>query len=210
MSIILDVPYPTSPAADSSLAERKRQLVRDELAEAALRLMALQGFEATTVDQIVAASGVSRRTFSRYFQSKEDVVVQFLGHLGAKICTALAARPLSESPDLALRQALSVLVQACLDEPEKSLRLVQVMLSTPALRARFLERQAQWRADIAAELARRTGLDPQQDVRPDLAAAVALAAFDTALGHWSASDGTSNLADLTDQAFSVVTSALNA
>ncbi len=59
-----------------SLAERKRQLVRDELTEAALKLLAFQGFEATTIDQMAAAAGLSRRTFFRYFQSKEDVIIE--------------------------------------------------------------------------------------------------------------------------------------
>jgi AcrR family transcriptional regulator len=204
------VTKPTVPISNASLAERKRQLVRDELVEAALKLLASQGFETTTIDQIVAAAGVSRRTFFRYFRSKEDVIVQFLGDVGAQLCAALAARPVGEPPAVALRHALSIFVQTCLEHPEKSLRLTKLMLGTPALLARFLERQARWRGDLAAELARRAGLDPHTDMRPALAAAVALAAFDTALNRWADSFGSDDLADLTDQTFAVVAAALNA
>jgi AcrR family transcriptional regulator len=194
----------------SGLAERKRQVVRDALAEAALRVLAWHGFETTTVDQIVAEAGVSRRTFFRYFRSKDDVVVQFLGDVGAQLCEALAARPASEPPSVALRQALSVFVAACAEHPEKSLALTKLVWGTPALVGSFLERQAQWRVDIAAELGRRGGLDPDTDLRPSLAAAVALAAFDAALHRWSDTDGAESLDELTDQAIAAVAPALDA
>lgn len=200
---------PTLPTSETSLAERKRQLVRDELAECALKLLAWQGFETTTIDQIVAAAGVSRRTFFRYFQSKEDVIVQHLGHVGTDLYAALVARPVDERPATALRHALSVLVQVCMEHPEKSLRLTKIMLGTPSLLARFLERQAEWQTGLAAELARRSDLDPVADLHPALAAAVALAAFNTALQRWADGDGAADLADLTDQSFAVVAEALN-
>ncbi|MBJ8338432.1 TetR family transcriptional regulator [Antrihabitans sp. YC3-6] len=40
----------------------------------ALRLFSEQGYEATTVDEIAQAAGISRRTFFRQFRAKEDVV----------------------------------------------------------------------------------------------------------------------------------------
>ncbi len=193
-----------------SLAERKRQLVRDELAEAALKLLAWQGFEGTTIDQMVAAAGVSRRTFFRYFASKEDVIVQFMTDTGAMLCAALAARPADEPPAVALREAVSVLVGACESHPEKSVRLSKLLLGTPSLLGRYLEKQAQWRHDLAVELGRRLGVDPDRDLRPQIAAGVTLIAFDTALARWAASDGAEDLDALTDAAFAIVTDTLNA
>ncbi|MEV2223415.1 TetR family transcriptional regulator [Nocardia vinacea] len=51
-------------------AARFRLTVVDQ----ALRLFAEQGYEATTVDEIAEAAGISRRTFFRQFRSKEDVI----------------------------------------------------------------------------------------------------------------------------------------
>jgi AcrR family transcriptional regulator len=197
-----------APAA--SIAERKRQLVRGELAEAAVTLLACQGFDETTVDQIVAAVGMSRRTFSRYFQSKEDVVVHKLAEAGTQLCAELRARPAGEPPAVALRHALSVFTRITVEHPEKtSLRVARLILYTPALLARFLERQSQWQAEITNILALRTGLDPDADVRPALAAGVALTAFQTALRRWVDSDGAKSMDELVDQAFAVITPAID-
>ncbi|MFD4023864.1 TetR family transcriptional regulator [Streptomyces sp. NPDC058576] len=196
-----------------TMAQRKRQLVSDELTEAALQLMAQEGFDAVTVDAIAAAAGVSKRTFFRYFASKEDVVVQFLADMGAGMHDELAARPAAERPSTALRHAVWVAMAACADGVEHSgraLRVVQLILRTPALRARFLEHQAQWRDDLAAETARRLGLAPEADLYPRLAAGAALVAFDTVLRRWSDSDGADDPAALTDRAFAVLAPALDA
>ncbi|MFD0412776.1 TetR family transcriptional regulator [Streptomyces sp. NPDC127108] len=199
-----------STRREISLAERKRQLVADELTEAALQLLALKGFDAVTVDEIVGAAGVSKRTFFRYFASKEDVVVQFLADMGTGMCAELAARPAGERPSEALRHAVWVPLGECAGHSDRALRVVQLILGTPALLARFLERQAQWRDDLAAELARREGLDAETELYPRMAAGMALAAFDAVLQRWSASDGTQGPAGLTDEAFAVIATALDA
>jgi AcrR family transcriptional regulator len=51
--------------------ERKKAQTRQRLQEQALRLFVERGYEATTVEQIVAAAGVSHMTFFRYFPTKE-------------------------------------------------------------------------------------------------------------------------------------------
>ncbi|POX46239.1 TetR family transcriptional regulator [Streptomyces sp. Ru72] len=192
------------------MAQRKRQLVSDELSEAALQLLALKGFDAVTIDEIAATAGVSKRTFFRYFASKEDVVVQFLADMGTGMRVALASRPIEEQPSVALRHTVWVSMAACADHSDRALRVVQLILRTPALRARFLERQDQWRDDLAAELAQRLGLDPDTELYPQLAAGMALTAFDTVLQRWSGSDGAEDPAELTDRAFAVIAPALDA
>jgi AcrR family transcriptional regulator len=186
------------------MAERKRQLVRDELTEAALKLLAFQGFEETTIDQIVASAGVSRRTFFRYFRSKEDVIIEFLGDLGTKLSDALAARPATEAPETALREAFTVFTDSYHHNPDKSIRLARLTLGTPALMARYLERQTQWRSEASAELARRMKVDPATDLRPSLTAAVGFAAFDTAMTSWVNGNGAEALNTLVDKAFRIV------
>jgi AcrR family transcriptional regulator len=193
----------TFSKAANHLAHRKRQLVRDELTEAALKLLAFQGFERTTIDQIAAAAGVSRRTFFRYFQSKEDVIVESLRHMGEQLRSALDARPAEEPPATAVRQAFSVFVEElCAEYPEKELRLTRLILHTPALAARYLERQAEWKADVSASLARRAGV-AAHDLRPTVIAGVAFAALEAALNAWVEGNGERHLGALLDETFAL-------
>ncbi|MFI2436292.1 TetR family transcriptional regulator [Streptomyces sp. NPDC018693] len=200
----------TRPKA--SLAQRKRQLVTEELMEAALQLLARRGFDAVTIDEIAAAAGASKRTFFRYFASKEDVVVQFLSGMGEQMSAELAGRPAGERPSVAMRHTVQVPLAACADRSdhaERALRVVQLILRTPSLRARFLEHQAQWRDALAEQLAPRLAPGPDTELRARLAAGVVLTAFDTVLGQWSDSDGTADMTALVDRVFTVLAPALD-
>ena len=184
-----------------SLAERKRQLVRDELAEAALRLLARQGFEETTVDDLAAAAGVSRRTFFRYFASKEDVVISSVVVVTEGIVAEVAARPADEPPAVAIREAVkTVILEDFAENREKSVALIRHTQNIPALRARFAERQDLLRDDLAAVLARRAGRDTIAP-RDQFAAGLGLLAFVGALQYWAASDGRADPAAVLDSAF---------
>ncbi|WP_053639916.1 MULTISPECIES: TetR family transcriptional regulator [unclassified Streptomyces] len=192
-----------------TLAQRKRQLVATELTEASLKLFALKGFDAVTVDEIASASGVSKRTFFRYFASKEDVVVQFLAGMGSDIRAALAARPAAERPSEALLHAVSVPLTTCGDHAERALPVVRLILRTPALLARFLEHQARWREELTEELAVRLGRDPGTDLYPRLAAGMALTAFDAVLRRWSEGGGAEEPGALVGRAFAVLAPSLD-
>jgi AcrR family transcriptional regulator len=191
-----------------SLAERKRQLVRDELSKAALQAFAFKGFEETTIDQITAAAGVSRRTFFRYFKTKEDVIIEFLSEVGQLVPAALAARPAGETPQVSLRQAFNAILDPYVEHPEKSIRLAKLILETPALRARYLDHQYEWQVTLVAEYARRTGLDPDTDLRPAVTVGIAMAAFDAAIHRWVRRGGNEDLHHLADQAFALTAPAL--
>ena len=59
------------------LREAKKEQTRSALSDAALHLVSRHGYEATTVDAIARAAGVSVRTFHNYFSSKEEALVAY-------------------------------------------------------------------------------------------------------------------------------------
>ncbi|WP_237727853.1 TetR family transcriptional regulator [Cellulomonas sp. APG4] len=180
------------------LAARKREVVRDELAEAALHLLAARGYEAVTVDEIATAAGVSRRTFFRYFASKEDVVVEFLRDLGLEVAGEIEARPAGEASRAALEESCAVVVSRAAEEhPVKSRRLAALVLGTPDLRARYLARQDEWREAWGRALATRGSAEDAARV----ASVAGVAAFDLALRRWAAADGASQPRDEIARAF---------
>ena len=166
------------------LQERKRDLVRDAISDAAWRLFAAEGYEATTVADIARGAGVSRRTFFRYFSSKEDVVVGTSDALAEDLLAAFARRPPEEPPLDAIREALRPLVVSRLADARQARAIVRLLRESRTLRRAMLERHARMEERLAALLAERTGADRRKDPTPALLAFVTRALLDTAFNVW--------------------------
>ncbi|GAA2367551.1 helix-turn-helix domain-containing protein [Streptomyces carpaticus] len=177
-----------------TLRERARSAARAEIAATAVRLFAEHGFEATTVDQIAAAVGISRRSFFHYFGSKEDVVLGDTDALGETVRAALEARPPEESAWTAIREAFKELRRHAGSEKEQ-LILAGIHDQAPSLRARHLEKHLRWQELLAPEIQRRLGLPPSPDPDPRALAfvAAALACLDAAVDAWYRSGGTDDI-----------------
>jgi AcrR family transcriptional regulator len=186
------------------LRERKKLRTRAELTDAAFRLFSDRGFDETTIEDIVGEVEVSPRTFFRYFDSKEDVVIGFFDDMGRQLRSALAARPPEEPPYTAVREAVRSLVDVYLDQRDRVMAAKRLSYDTPAIRARLLDKHARWENGLTEELATRLGVDAEADPRPRLIAAVALAAFSTAVGGWCSSQGRDDLHALVDAALESV------
>jgi AcrR family transcriptional regulator len=98
--------------------EAHKRAVRAAIEEAAQRLVAEQGFEATTVRQIADAAGVTERTFYRYFDGKAELVADEARQWMERLAALIRERPSGESPLLAVREAMVALVGQIRDRPE--------------------------------------------------------------------------------------------
>src|SRR6266704_5848277 len=65
--------------------ERTRRTVRGELAQLAVDLFVEKGYDETTIDDLAAAAGMSKRTLFRYFAWKDELVVGEYGVLGEQL-----------------------------------------------------------------------------------------------------------------------------
>lgn len=193
------------PATAPSLRERTRLAVHADITTAAMRLFAERGFEATTVEQIAEAVGISRRSFFRYFGNKEDIVLGDLIAVGESVRVALEARPPEESAWQALRAAFRTL-RGPGSSPEKELATATMYHDVPSLRAAHLVKHLKWQdllaPDIERRLGRRAGTGPDPRARAVIAAA--LACLDTAVEAWRESGGTADVEQLFDEAVAAV------
>ena len=204
-----------SDAAEPGLWARKRSDARIEITDTALRLFAERGFDATTIDHIVAEVGISRRSFFRYFGTKEDIVFGDLAAVGLALADALEAQPLSVLPWDALRAAFLTLRP---DQKSAARDLeVQLLLRTSAsLRARHMEKHQQWLVLLVPNVARRllSARSPESNatLAPDAATHAAahalvsamLACLDSAFTIWAERGGDGDLVELYDAAVEAV------
>jgi AcrR family transcriptional regulator len=196
---------PSSSRGRSNLRSLARDAVRAEVAQRSLVFIDEIGFDEVTVEQIAAAAGISPRSFFRYFASKEDVVIGDLLPMGLLIEDELRARPDAEGAWTALRRSLQPLVATAEADPVNVLRASRVALSTPALRARTLERHSRWADLLAPVLLLRLGESQRfSTVVADSLVQSALSSLYVATDAWVKAGGAERYGELVDVAFEAV------
>ena len=185
------------------LRSKSRENLRAEVADVAYKVFAERGFDQVTATEVAEAAGISRASFFRYFESKEDAVFVAQEEIGVDVAEALRARPDGEDAWTALRRAIDLAVTTYQRSPDEALARLRLIRCTPALRGHQLERLAQWKEVIGAALAERLGVRGD-DIKVEALVAAALGAFDAALTRWSQSDGAEDLIELIDEAFAVM------
>ena len=191
---------------DGGLRERNRRAALREINEVAMRLFLDQGFTQTTTDQIARAVGMSQRSLFRFVRTKEDLVLGDLLETGHTVLGALQARPASESPWEAMQNALHVIVETPSYNPEDGLKLTQMMLNTPSLRARAVEKRLDWLDLLVPELDRRMGGTSPLQARAIVACA--LTCLDIAAETWVAGNGAGDPREILDEVIGAVRSSL--
>ena len=142
------------------LRERKKLKTRTAIQKEAMRLFLAQGFDETTIEDIAEAVEISPSTFFNYFPSKEAVVFQ--DDLDPLIVEAFNAQPPDMNPIAALRTAMTeVFGKLPADVNALTRERMQLVISTPALRAATVNEFADLVDQIATLIAHRSGRGPK-------------------------------------------------
>jgi AcrR family transcriptional regulator len=187
-----------APENEDGLRARKRRATRRRLAETGLKLFLQQGYEATTLDQIAEAAGVSRRTVFHYFDQKEDILLAWkAGFADAMRMAILAQRPGKRPLDLTLDAFLQLASQF---EADDHIRIERLLASTERLDA---SKHAKYAEQEQAVFEALTELSPAPERRERLrlVAMVAVGALRVAFERWLERGGVEPLADHLRRAF---------
>lgn len=171
---------------------------------AAFRLFLERGYEQTTVDDIVALAGVGRRSFFRYFPSKEDVVFPDHERYLADMTAFLAAGGDEDEPVRRACDAARLVLRMYAENPAFSVQRYRITKRVPGLRA--YELSVVWRYERALAGYLRTRFAQRRDgtLRADVIAAAVVAAHNNALRSWLRSDGRGDAGAAVDQALNHV------
>jgi AcrR family transcriptional regulator len=162
--------YGASPVAVGARSRRAESKISD-IAAVALALFEARGFGAVTVEDVATEAQISIRTFYRYFDSKEDLLVVKIRHRAEALASALADRPLDESPLHSVRMAVVAAVSA--EDPASVEQWITVAEGAPGvLRTIMGANILEMNVNIAEFLASRLGMRSDEVVPATLAAAI--------------------------------------
>jgi AcrR family transcriptional regulator len=191
-------------------AEAAKPPMREALVAAAFQLFLERGYEQTTVDDIVALAGVGRRSFFRYFPSKEDVVFPDHERCLADMTAFLAASGDEDEPVRRVCDAARLVLRMYAENPTFSVQRYRLTKKVPGLRAYELSVVWRYERALAEYLRARFAGRGEGTLQADVIAAAVVAAHNNALRSWLRSDGQGDASAAVDRALGYVQSAFGA
>ncbi|SFQ62678.1 transcriptional regulator, TetR family [Amycolatopsis rubida] len=186
-----------------------RRQLRRALATAAVDLFAANGYEATTIDDIAAAAGVGRRTFFRYFDSKDDVLFANHDEIVAEMEQVFETADPARDPIEVATAAVSLVLESYAAELDVSLKRFTLTRTVPSLRDKEVATVDRYQRVLARYLQDRFAAagDEAATLRAAVAAAAIAAANNHVLRRWLRSGGRDDIEAAATEAFALVADA---
>ena len=178
----------TAPSRRGRSPEGRAE-VRRELVRAAVGLFRTRGYEDTTVDDIAAAAGVGRRTFFRYFRSKEDAISPHHEAGLARVEEIFEGAHATEPASSLVLRAGETVFDLYSDDPQLSVERFRLTHEVPALRDRESASVDHYRRLFTRHLRERFAGEPDGELRAAVIGAAVVAAHNLALRAWLAAGG---------------------
>jgi AcrR family transcriptional regulator len=170
----------------ASLRERKRDRSRDEFVRAALDLFESKGFAETTIHEIADRAVLSTSTFFRYFGTKEEVLFARVPELRQVLKSTLASELAEHPPWEAVKRSVRVSTRGFVEhDPALAVRSLNLWVTEPALRSRYLEVADSWERAIIETVTASNETSPANDAYAAALAVAAVGAFRIALEAFS-------------------------
>ena len=144
------------PAEQHGLRERKKQRTRAAIADAALELFTVHGFDRVTVAQIARRADVSEATVFNYFRTKEDLVYDQLEDFWSRLVETVERRADGVSALASFREFLlgQRTPAQTPGEHERLVAITRMIIDSPALLAREREAYDRGARTLAVAIAR--------------------------------------------------------
>lgn len=181
----MTAPHPEA-APRRGVRAARREGTRQALFASAMTLFSQQSYDAVTVDDIAARGGVSRRTFFRYFATKDAVLLDHSDRRLAVLRRHLARSPVGAPGHQLVRRALQALVHRASAERDELLAVERVMRASSTLIARQLEQDIELENAISDAILRADGGGVAGRLRAEVCAAAVVGAWRSTLRAWFA------------------------
>jgi AcrR family transcriptional regulator len=172
------------------LRERKKLRTHRVLADRAVRLFLDHGFHETTLDELVDAVEVSKRTFFRNYRSKEHVAMAAEYELWDAFVAEVADREIRGPVLIVLREALSAAIRGMGEDWDRRFIATRGLAArTPALRDHSIVASINVQERVVEVLEDKLGIDGREDVRLRLLGELSLSAWRCGAKNWVAGRG---------------------
>ncbi len=161
----------------------KQEAVREAISEAAMDLFAAKGFDQTTVEEVAQAAGVSRRSFFRYYEGKDDLLAQGVVDYGKVLAEAVKASPSRGTPLDVVHETVMAGAKYVIGRP-KIREGVEIAIRSASARQAYHSRMVEVEDRLADAFASRLKGAKKDDVRPRLLAGLTLVLMNTTVTAW--------------------------
>jgi AcrR family transcriptional regulator len=169
--------------AEDSLQFRKQQMVRSAIYHAAIGLFAARGFDQTTVEEIAQAAGVSRRSFFRYFASKDDLLAQNVVNYGTVLAAAITACSPTLIPLETVRETVQTVLKQAVSQPHTR-QIIEISQRSASAMQAHQSRMLDVENALATAFAARLKSPSKEDLKPRMLAALTLSCMNLAIVAW--------------------------